>query len=303
MNSEKVLEIRGLDKSYGKKQVLFDINLDVYQGEIFAVLGVNGAGKTTLLECIEGLRKWQGGEISVQGISPSKEPIRLKQILGIQLQSSALPKDIKVKEAVELFAREHHVPYDLGNLEFYGLANKIEKKYSELSTGQKRRLHLMLALLHDPGIVILDEPSAGLDVEGKLALYEQILDLKKKGKTIIITTHDMQEVEKLCDRVAFIVNGRIPVIDNVDNLRNADFKSIIYIKTRNNSLKEGFNSENAENICIGEDYSKWKCKNVNMFLIEAAQYIHSHNDYILDLYFEKESFEEIFLSIAKGGNE
>lgn len=154
--------IRNLTKSYGTHIVLNNLDFCVYQGEIFALLGINGAGKTTSLECIEGLRKYDSGSITINGI------------MGIQLQSASLPKNIKALEAVKLFVKWNKTSLDKAALNALGIYEFAKKQYYQLSTGQKRRLHLALALTRNPDILFLDEPTAGLDVEGRLSLHEQI---------------------------------------------------------------------------------------------------------------------------------
>ena len=166
------LQVEGLRKSYGKKEVLKGIDLCVHKGNIFALLGVNGAGKTTTLECIEGLRKYDGGSIAINGR------------MGIQLQSASLPAHIKGMEAVHLFAKWNKAAVDPSMLAALGVNDLASKQYREMSTGQKRRLHLALALISDPDIVFLDEPTAGLDVEGRISLHEYIRTLKAQGKTL-----------------------------------------------------------------------------------------------------------------------
>ena len=167
------IEVSGLKKSYGSNMVLRGLDFQIKQGEIFALLGVNGAGKTTTLEAIEGLRKYDEGTIVVNGKT------------GIQLQSSSLPAHIKPMEAIKLFAKWNHTYIDDAMLKALGIKEMKESQYIELSTGQKRRLHLALALISHPDIIFLDEPTAGLDVEGRLSLHEQIRKLKSQGKTIV----------------------------------------------------------------------------------------------------------------------
>ena len=191
------IEVSGLKKSYGSNMVLRGLDFQIKQGEIFALLGVNGAGKTTTLECIEGLRKYDEGTIIVNGKT------------GIQLQSSSLPIHIKPMEAIKLFAKWNHTYIDDAMLKALGIKEMKESQYIELSTGQKRRLHLALALISNPDIIFLDEPTAGLDVEGRLSLHEEIRKLKSQGKTIVLASHDMAEVETLCDRIAILNSGKI----------------------------------------------------------------------------------------------
>lgn len=200
------ISVQNLTKSYGGRLVLGGLTFDVAAGEIFALLGVNGAGKTTTLECVEGLRRCDGGSVTVRGKR------------GIQLQSSSLPAHIRACEAVKLFAKWNGVRPDAGTLDALGIGDIAKKTYSSLSEGQKRRLHLALALTCDPDVVFLDEPTAGLDVEGRSALHALIRGLKAHGKTIFLASHDMAEVESLCDRIAILSGGTIVFCGTVAEL-------------------------------------------------------------------------------------
>lgn len=207
---DNIIEIKDLKKSYGELAVLKGINLTVQRGEILALLGVNGAGKTTTLECIEGLRSYDSGTVTVNGK------------IGIQLQSSALQAHIKPMEAVKLFAKWNKTAPDNEMLKSLRIDWLSKKKYADLSTGQKRRLHLALALIGNPDVIFLDEPTAGLDVEGRVSLHEQIRALKSQGKTIILASHDMAEVENLCDRIAVLREGEIAFVGTVDEFTAVD---------------------------------------------------------------------------------
>lgn len=193
----RAIKVCGLKKSYGGHTVLNGLDFQIEKGEIFALLGVNGAGKTTSLECIEGLRKYDGGTIIVNGK------------MGIQLQSSSLPAHIKPMEAVRLFSKWNRAKIEFTMLNALGMKEIEKKQYIQLSTGQKRRLHLALALIGDPDIIFLDEPTAGLDALGRVSLHELIRKLKSQGKTIVLASHDMAEVENLCDRIVILNNGNI----------------------------------------------------------------------------------------------
>lgn len=192
-----VITLQSVTKAYGEKIVLDGLNLSIKKNEVFGLLGKNGAGKTTTLECIEGLRKVDQGSIEVNGS------------LGVQLQSSSIPPLLKVEEIVTLFAKWNKVNPDNQLLDIMSLTSLRKSFYGLLSTGQKRRVHLALALMKNPDILILDEPTAGLDIEGKLEIYELIQQLKRDGKTIVLSTHDLSEVEQLCDRVAIIDHGKL----------------------------------------------------------------------------------------------
>lgn len=226
------LRICELKKKYGSHMVLKGIDFQIEEGEIFALLGINGAGKTTTLECIEGLRTYDSGTITVYGKT------------GTQLQSSSLPAHIKPMEAVKLFAKWNKAEIDDSMLTTLGIREIEKKQYMQLSTGQKRRLHLALALIGNPDIIFLDEPTAGLDVEGRLSLHEQIRKLKAQGKTIVLASHDMAEVETLCDRIAILNNGKIAFCGTASELtEKVGKKYFIRIKTQ-----QGENMIEADNI-------------------------------------------------------
>ncbi|MCI8884147.1 MAG: ABC transporter ATP-binding protein, partial [Lachnospiraceae bacterium] len=209
---------------------------------VFSLLGVNGAGKTTSLECIEGLKKYDSGTIIVKGK------------MGIQLQSSSLPAHIKPMEAIKLFAKWNTAKIDYSMLHTLGIKEIEKKQYAQLSTGQKRRLHLALALISNPDIIFLDEPTAGLDVEGRLLLHEQIHKLKSQGKTIVLASHDMAEVETLCDRIAILNHGNIVFCGTTSELTDKIGKKyFIHIKTlRGDSTFETDNIEDTLISLLGE---------------------------------------------------
>ena len=239
------IQIDNLVKSYGNNTVLNGINFNVRKGEIFALLGVNGAGKTTSLECMEGLRKYNSGTITVNGS------------MGIQLQSASLPAHIRPMEAVRLFSKWNQTAIDHSMLESIGINELAGKQYMQLSTGQKRRLHLALSLVSDPDILFLDEPTAGLDVEGRVSLHSQIRRLKAQGKTIILASHDMAEVESLCDRIAILNHGKIVFLGTVDELTAAIGRHyILHIKTMQGD--ESYESDDIGDTLLSllEDYKQ-----------------------------------------------
>lgn len=226
------IQVRGLKKAYGIHTVLKGLDFDVIKGEIFALLGVNGAGKTTTLECMERLRKYDSGKIDMNGK------------MGIQFQSSSLPAHMKPMEAVKLFAKWNHAEINGPLLDTLGIYELQKKQYAQLSTGQKRRLHLALALVNNPDIVFLDEPTAGLDVDGRISLHEQIRKLKSEGKTILLASHDMAEVEALCDRIAILNGGSISFCGTVAELtEKIGSRYVIHVKT-----EHGNDSIEADNI-------------------------------------------------------
>ncbi len=223
MMNGKVIEVKNLSKRYhaGDNGLLAvnDISFEVQKGEIFGLLGENGAGKTTTLEMIEGLRKPTHGEILVLGKDVKKELGTIKEKIGVQLQSSAYFDDLKLKEILELFGgfyKMHLYPARL--LKMVGLESKANQYIRDLSGGQKQRFSIIASLINDPQIVFLDEPTTGLDPIGRRNLWEIISEIKKQGKTIVLTTHYMEEAEILCDRVAIMDKGKIIVLDKPHRL-------------------------------------------------------------------------------------
>ena len=197
-----------------------EVSFEVNEGKIFGLIGPNGAGKTTTLECIEGLRTPDRGSISVLGLDPFKDVYKLQDRIGVQLQQAQLQKRIKVWEAVDLWVSLYQRKSIDGKrlLEQLGLADKRDAWFMNLSGGQKQRLFIALALINDPEVVFLDELTTGLDPQSRRAIWVLVRDIRERGKTVFLTTHLMEEAERLCDRVAIIEHGRIIDIDRPENL-------------------------------------------------------------------------------------
>jgi ABC-2 type transport system ATP-binding protein len=197
-----------------------DVSFEVHDGEIFGLIGPNGAGKTTTMECIEGLRIPDRGSISVLGLDPFRDSYKLQNRIGVQLQEAQLQKRIKVKEAVHLWASLYDRKASDGDrlLEQLGLAEKRNSWFMTLSGGQKQRLFIVLALINDPEVVFLDELTTGLDPQSRRAIWELVRGIRERGKTVFLTTHLMEEAERLCDRVAIIEYGRIIDMDTPERL-------------------------------------------------------------------------------------
>jgi ABC-2 type transport system ATP-binding protein len=205
--------VEGLKKSYGPVAAVRGIDFEVRAGEVFGLLGPNGAGKTTTVEILEGLRSRSGGGVRVLGRDPEVQTNELKDRIGVCLQSTRLQDKIKVREAVELFAAFYTRTVDQNQLlRRLQLWDKREAQYSTLSGGQKQRLALALALLNDPLLLFLDEPSTGLDPQARLEIRDLVFDLRREQRTILLTTHYIEEAERLCDRVAIVDEGRIVAI-------------------------------------------------------------------------------------------
>ena len=209
-----VIEVDGLVKRYNGRTVVDGVTFSVEQGEVFGILGPNGAGKTTIVESIEGLRKPDGGRIRVMGLDPATQSAEIHQRLGAQLQESRLPDRIKVWEALDLYSSFYRSPAHWPTLlDQLGIANKRNERFKSLSGGQKQRLSIALALVGNPEIAILDELTTGLDPQARRDTWGLIEDLKKRGITIILVTHFMEEAERLADRLALIDGGKVVAID------------------------------------------------------------------------------------------
>jgi ABC-2 type transport system ATP-binding protein len=215
-----VIQVSGVRKTYGRTVAVDDVSFEVNDGEIFGLIGPNGAGKTTTMECIEGLRTPDRGTISVLGLDPFRQVYKLQDRIGVQLQQAQLQKRIKVWEAVDLWASLYGKKATDGKLllEHLGLTDKRDAWFMNLSGGQKQRLFIALALINDPEVVFLDELTTGLDPQSRRAIWDLVRGIRKRGKTVFLTTHLMEEAERLCDRVAIIEHGRIIDIDRPDKL-------------------------------------------------------------------------------------
>jgi ABC-2 type transport system ATP-binding protein len=219
MNRNAVIKVDRLRKVYGSTVAVEEVSLEVYQGEIFGMVGPNGAGKTTTTECIEGLRDPDAGSIEVLAMSPQKDGYALRNRIGVQLQTSALQERLKVWEALDLFASFYPRAVDWQVLlEQLGLTEKRNAPFAKLSGGQKQRLFVALALINDPELVFLDELTTGLDPQARHAIWDLVRSIRDKGKTVFLTTHFMEEAERLCDRVAIMDHGKIVALDTPQNL-------------------------------------------------------------------------------------
>src|SRR5262245_4344575 len=220
MAGGSVIEVSGVRKTYGSTIAVDEVSFEVRDGEIFGLIGPNGAGKTTTMECVEGLRTRDRGTIRVLGLDPFRDVYTLQQRVGVQLQQAQLQKRIKVREAVHLWTALYGKPAADGDrlLEQLGLAEKRDAWFMTLSGGQKQRLFIVLALVNDPELVFLDELTTGLDPQARRAIWDLVRGIRARGKTVFLTTHLMEEAERLCDRVAIIEHGRIIDIDTPERL-------------------------------------------------------------------------------------
>jgi ABC-2 type transport system ATP-binding protein len=214
-----VVEVSGIRKTYGRVVAVADVSFAVEPGEIFGLIGPNGAGKTTTMECVEGVRRPDRGSIRVLGLDPSRQARKLQKRIGVQLQQAQLQKRITVREAVELWASLYPRAVDGAHLlEQLGLAEKRDAWFMTLSGGQKQRLFVALALINDPEVVFLDELTTGLDPQARRAIWDLVRGIRDRGQTVVLTTHLMEEAERLCDRVAIVERGRVIDIGTPDAL-------------------------------------------------------------------------------------
>ncbi len=223
--TEAILEVRGLTKKYGKKTTVKGIDFDVQKGEVFGILGPNGAGKTTTLEMIEALRPIDGGTATLDGIDVSQNPHHIKEIIGVQLQSTNFFNQLTLVELLTMFGGMYHRtvhPYKL--LEMVNLKDKAKSTVDTLSGGQRQRFSVASALVNKPKVLFLDEPTTGLDPQARRNLWELVQTIQKTGITIVLTTHYMEEAQLLCDRVAIMDNGKIIALDTPNNLIKALLK-------------------------------------------------------------------------------
>jgi len=236
--TKDMVEVNNLKKCYGDKQAVNDVSFTVKKGEIFGILGPNGAGKTTTLEMMETLRPIDSGSVIIDGIDISENPREVKRLIGVQPQSPAFQDKTKLKEVVEMFAAAYGEKVDVMKfLRDVDLEEKANNYVEDLSGGQKQRLSITTALVHGPKVFFLDEPTTGLDPQARRHLWSLIEKVRDRGISVIMTTHYMDEAEKLCDRIAIMDSGKIIAIDTPKNLikqlLKRGFKKVNYVEQAN----------------------------------------------------------------------
>jgi ABC-2 type transport system ATP-binding protein len=299
--SEVVVSVRGLRKVYGEMVALRDVSFEVGRGEVFALLGPNGSGKTTTLETLEGLRRPDGGSLSIDGIDPLRDAAKLRNRIGVQLQASALPPAMTVEESMRFFCTYHGVPPRSDLIARLGLSEKRRTPYGQLSAGQQRRLALAVAVAHEPAVVFLDEPTAGLDVQSRVALHALVGELKARGATVVLATHDMAEAEKLADRAAILLHGRIAAVGTPLQLTAASSRETrISVATETGRLVERLPRFPGAT-CEGErdGYARYLSSSVAATVSAVVAWLEQEGDPLVDLRVERPSLEERFLEITK----
>lgn len=303
-----IIQIKNLTKYYprpgnhGEKFTAVDnISLDINEGEIFGILGPNGAGKTTTLEMIEGLKDISKGTITIAGISVNKQPMVVKNIIGIQLQKSEYFDYLNLREILILFGNFYKRDIDADNLlEEVQLSEKRKAKVKDLSGGQKQRLSIASALVNDPKILFLDEPTTGLDPQARHNLWKLIERINKNGKTIVITTHYMEEAERLCDRVAIMDQAKIIAMDTPINLINQHTKtSRVKFNTDKEIPLDILNSlQSVESVDrIGETY-EMRVTNIENSLQDFIEFDKRQGINFTALQVEQATLEDVFLNLT-----
>lgn len=293
------VEVTHFTKRYGAFTAVDAITFSVNSGEIFGLLGPNGAGKTTTLECLEGLRQADGGTLKVMGVNPALEFKKLIRQIGVQLQTGALPGHITVQQAVNLFSAYHSVKPDLNLVERMDLMEKYRSPYHTLSIGQKRRLALVLAIVHRPSVIFLDEPTAGLDVFTRSALHQLMHELRGQGSTIILSTHDMAEAENMADRVAILLNGKIAASGSPRELTSAGSNTTkISAHTAGESLQKAV-FPGVERRGRKGEYEIYFTYAPGPLVARIISHIKSCDDQLIDLRVERPTLEERFLELTR----
>lgn len=301
--TEPIISVRNFRKTYAAFTAVDGISFSVPEGEIFGLLGPNGAGKTSTLECLEGLRAPSAGELRVAGVDPTRQADRLRDVMGVQLQSSGLPANITVAEVMNLFCAYHQVTPRADLLERLELGEKLNAQYHGLSAGQQRRLALALAVSHKPRVVFLDEPTAGLDVASRVKLHDLMRELKASGTTIILASHDMAEVEEMADHIAILLRGKIVATGTpLEITASGAGLSKISVHSERGSLLHAQPAFPAvEQSLTKEDYAIYYTTNPGATVSAIIAFLAEQGDPLVDLRIERPSLEDRFLELTQAG--
>lgn len=297
-----MIVVERLRKAYGDVTAVDGVSFTVRRGEVFGLLGPNGAGKTTTLEALEGLVRPDAGTLRVNGIDPTRDARPLSRTIGVQLQGGTLPESFRVDEAMRFFCAYHGIPPRIDLIERVGLGERRRAQYGELSGGQQRRLALALCVAHDPPVLLLDEPTAGLDVASRVMLHDLIRELQSGGTTIMLATHDMAEAAELATRVAVLLRGRIVATGSPLEI-TASGEGLTRISVRTTLGGLGGAPESFPGVRRTErreDYEVYFSTDVGRTVAALIAYIDDHDDSLIDLRVERPSLEDRFLEITGG---
>src|SRR5947199_3701271 len=296
-----ILQVENLVKRYGDVQAVRGVSFSVEEGEVFGLLGPNGAGKTTTVELLEGLRTLDSGRVSVCGLDPQEKPQELKQEIGAALQSTSLPDKLRVMEALRLFAsfyKRRRNPEDL--LKRFGLEEKRNAFYSQLSGGQKQRLALAIALVNDPKVVFLDEPTAGLDPQVRREIYDIIEELRRDKKTIVLTTHYIEEAERLCDRVAIVDHGKVIAQGTPRELKQASMdKTRVEVRLSREESDETLKLLEGVSDCRSlNGVYVLHCQRPPQAIVSLVKHLEAQNNELISLEIATPSLEDVFIELT-----
>jgi len=296
-----IVELESVRKTYGSVVAVDNLTLKIEKGDVFGLLGPNGAGKTTTVEMIEGLRKADSGVIQITGLEVGKGIAEIREIVGVQLQTTSLQEMLRVEETLELFASyyEHSLPV-ADVLEEVSLVDKRKSFVKELSGGQNQRLALALAMINDPQILILDEPTTGLDPQARRNLWEIIERMRDKGKTIILTTHYMEEAERLCNRVGIVDYGKVIALDSPANLiAQQKFSAAVELTTTTMApLKRLKNMSDVVDITQKDELITIYTKKSHTILIELARMMDQKDLIAENISLRRTTLEDVFLDLT-----
>jgi ABC-2 type transport system ATP-binding protein len=301
MSRAVVVAVDGIRKTYGRVVAVDEVSFEVLDGEIFGLIGPNGAGKTTTMECVEGIRKPDRGSIKVLGLDPFRDVYQLQQRIGVQLQQAHLQKRIKVWEAVHLWASLYKKPVSDGDrlLEQLGLAEKRNAWFMTLSGGQQQRLFIALALINDPEVVFLDELTTGLDPQARRAIWELVRGIRARGKTVFLTTHLMEEAERLCDRVAIIEHGRIIDVDTPQRLIDRHCPDRVVVLVTAHPMAEARFRALDHVVDVARDANQFTIHGRgDGFLTEVIQCLAEHQLRVDGFRAEQPTLEDVFLKVT-----
>jgi ABC-2 type transport system ATP-binding protein len=299
--NNSILQVENLVKRYGNVEAVRGVSFNVDEGEVFGLLGPNGAGKTSTVEIMEGLRTLDSGRVSVCGLDPQKNPQELKHQIGAALQSTSLPDKLRVIEALRLFAsfyRRHRNPDEL--LKRFGLEEKRNTFYNQLSGGQKQRLALAMALVNDPKVLFFDEPTAGLDPQVRREIYDIIEELRREKKTIVMTTHYIEEAERLCDRVAIVDHGTVIALGTPRELKDrSGDKTRLEVRLARPEPQEILKDLEGVSDCriLGDSYIL-HCQRPPQAIVSLVKYLESQGNELISLEIVTPSLEDVFIELT-----
>ena len=299
--ANSILQVENLVKRYGDVEAVCGVSFRVEEGEVFGLLGPNGAGKTSTVEVLEGLRPADGGRVSVCGFDPHRNPEELKHEIGAALQSTSLPDKLRVMEALRLFAsfyKRRRSPEEL--LDRFGLEEKRNAFYGQLSGGQKQRLALAMALVNDPRLIFFDEPTAGLDPQVRREIYDIIEELRREKKTIVMTTHYIEEAERLCDRVAIIDHGKVIALGTPRELK-ARSGGTTRIEVRLSRPESNSTLKNLEGVVDARDVDGayvLHSQRPPQTIVSMVKHLEAQGNELISLEIATPSLEDVFIELT-----